>query len=227
MLGFLLDVVSLPAVVADIGSGTGILTRQLLDKGYELYAVEPNGPMRSVAERTLSGRPRFHSVRGTAETTTLPDGAVDLITCAQAFHWFDRVKSKLEFRRILKGNGRVAIVWNERLENASEVNRKYDDILRRMAPEYSNVSHRKVSLGDIEGFFVPGEVQLHTFPNQQVLDRCGFLGRLLSCSYVPNVGQPGHDEIVDAISDLFDEYEIEGKVTFVYETKLYLGQFIR
>jgi hypothetical protein len=84
-----------------------------------------------------------------------------------------------------------------------------------------------VSLGDIEGFFVPGEVQLRTFPNQQVLDRCGFLGRLLSCSYVPNVGQPGHDEIVDAISDLFDEYEIEGKVTFVYETKLYLGQFIR
>ena len=227
MLGFLLDVVSLPAVVADIGSGTGILTRQLLDKGYELYAVEPNGPMRSVAERTLSGRPRFHSVRGTAEATTLPDGAVDLITCAQAFHWFDRVKSKLEFRRILKGNGRVAIVWNERLEKSSEINRKYDDILSRMAPEYSNVSHRKVSLGDIEGFFAPGEVQLRTFPNQQVLDRCGFLGRLLSCSYVPNAGQPGHDEIVDSISDLFDEYEIEGKVTFVYETRLYLGQFIR
>ena len=84
-----------------------------------------------------------------------------------------------------------------------------------------------MSPGDIEGFFVPGEVQLRTFPNQQVLDRCGFLGRLLSCSYVPNVGQPGHDEIVDAVSDLFDEYEIEGKVTFVYETRLYLGQFAR
>ena len=97
MLGFLLDVVSQPAVVADIASGTGILTRQLLDKGYELYAVEPNGPMRSVAERTLSGRPRFHSVRGTAETTTLPDGAVDLITCAQAFHWFDRVSRNWSF----------------------------------------------------------------------------------------------------------------------------------
>lgn len=81
MLGFLLDVVSLPAVVADIGSGTGILTRQLLDQGYELYAVEPNGPMRSVAERTLSGRPRFHSVRGTAEATTLP---TELLTSSPA-----------------------------------------------------------------------------------------------------------------------------------------------
>jgi|SRR5208282_3952112 len=166
MLDFLGDVVFPPAVVADIGSGSGILTRRLPDNGYELYAVEPNVPMRSVAERTLSGRPRLHSVRGTAETTTLPDGAVDLITCAQAFHWLDRVKSKLE-------------------------------------------------------------VQLSTFPNQQVLDRCGFLGRLLSCSYVPNVGQPGHDEIVDSVRDLFDEYEIDGNVTFAYETRLYLGRFIR
>ena len=225
MLGFLLDVVSLPAVVADIGSGTGILTRQLLDSGYELYAVEPNGPMRSEAERTLGGRPRFRSVRGTAEATTLPDGAVDLITCAHAFPWFDRVKSKLEFRRILKGNGRVAIVWNERLENASEVNRKYDDILRRMAPEYSKVNHRKVSLADLEAFFAPGKIELCTFPNEQVLDRLGFLGRLLSCSYVPNVGEPGHHEIVDAFGEIFDEYEVEGKVTLAYETRLFLGQF--
>src|SRR6478672_1548569 len=89
MLGFLRDIVSPPAVVADIGSGTGILTRQMLDNGYEIYAVEPNGPMRSEAERTLGGRPGFHSVLGTAEATTLPDGTVDLITCAQAFHWFN------------------------------------------------------------------------------------------------------------------------------------------
>jgi SAM-dependent methyltransferase len=225
MLRFLRGVVSPPAVVADIGSGTGILTRQLLENGYELYAIEPNGPMRSEAERALGGCPRFRSVHGTAEATTLPDGAVDLITCAQAFHWFDRVKARLEFCRILKGAGRVAIVWNERLENASEVNRKYDDILRRMAPEYSTVSHRKVSLEDIEAFFVTGEVQLCTFPNEQVLDRHGFLGRLLSSSFVPNVGQSGHHEIVGAASDIFDEYEVDGTVSLVYETRLYLGQF--
>jgi SAM-dependent methyltransferase len=225
MLRFLRDVVSPPAVVADIGSGTGILTRQLLENGYELYAVEPNDPMRSEAESALSGCPRFRSVRGTAEATTLPDAAVDLITCAQAFHWFDRVKAKLEFCRILKGAGSVAIVWNERPKNASEVNRKYDDILRRLAPDYSNVSHRKVSVEDIGAFFVPGEVQVCTFPNEQVLDRCGFLGRLLSSSFVPNVGQPGHHEIVDAANDIFDEHEVDGTVTFIYETRLYLGRF--
>jgi SAM-dependent methyltransferase len=227
MLGFLRDIVSPPAVVADIGSGTEILTRQMLDNGYEIYAVEPNGPMRSEAERTLGGRPGFHSVLGTAEATTLPDGTVDLITCAQAFHWFNRAKAEFEFCRILKASGRVAIVWNERLENASEINRKYENILRRMAPEYSNVSHRKVSPGDIEAFFAPGEVHLYSFSNEQILDECGFLGRLLSCSYVPNVGQPGHREIANAVSDLFEEYEIEGTVTLAYETKLYLGRFAR
>jgi SAM-dependent methyltransferase len=225
MLKLLREVVSPPAIVADVGSGTGILTRQLLDNGYEVYAVEPNGPMRSEAERTLGGRSCFRSVSGTAEATTLPNGAFELITCAQAFHWFDRVKTKLEFCRILKRNGRVAIVWNERFENASEINRKYDDILTRMAPEYSKVDHRKVSLADIEAFFAPGEVQLCTFPNEQVLDRVGFLGRILSCSYVPNVGEPGHSEIVDAFGEIFDEYEVGGKVTLTYETRLYLGQF--
>jgi SAM-dependent methyltransferase len=225
MLEFLRDVVLPPAVVADIGSGTGILTRQLLDNGYELYAVEPNGPMRSEAERTLGGSPGFRSIRGTAEATTLSDGAVDLITCAQAFHWFDRAKARLEFCRILKGNGRVAIVWNERLENVSEVTRKFENVLRRMAPEYSSVSRREVSLGDIEAFFAPGVVQLCTFPNEQVLDRRGFLGRLLSCSYVPNLGQPGHHEIVNAVSDIFEEHESEGRVSLAYETRLYLGQF--
>jgi SAM-dependent methyltransferase len=176
MLGFLLDLVSPPAVVTDIGSGTGILTRQMLDHGYEVYAVEPNGPMRSEAERTLGGHPRFHSVPGTAEATTLPDATVDLITCAQAFHWFNRAKAKSEFCRILKASGRVAIVWNERLENASEMNRKFESILRRMAPEYSNVSHRKVGPADIKVFFAPGEVHLYSFPNEQILDERGFLG---------------------------------------------------
>ena len=225
MLRLLRNIVAPPAMVADIGSGTGILTRQLLDSGYELFAVEPNDRMRAEAERTLSDHPYFRSVRGTAEATTLHDRSVDLIACAQAFHWFDRIRAKLEFCRILKGTGSVAIVWNEWLDEASELNRKYDEVLRRWAPEYPNVSHRRVGLEDIRTFFAPGEFHLYTFPNEQSLDREGFLGRLLSSSYVPNVGQPGHREILDAAGEVFDEYEVEGKVTLTYETRLYLGRF--
>jgi hypothetical protein len=82
-----------------------------------------------------------------------------------------------------------------------------------------------VGLEEMRTFFAPGEFELHTFPNDQSLDREAFLGRLLSSSYVPNTGQPGHREIVDAASHLFGECEAEGKVMFAYETRLYLGRF--
>ena len=134
MLGFLRVRLSPPAAVADVGSGTGILTRQLLNNGYELYAVEPNAPMRKEAEQTLSGYPGFTvSVVRRRRRPSLME-SVDLITCAQAFHWFDRAKARAEFCRILKVTGVVALIWNERQDNASDVNRKYDDLLERMAP---------------------------------------------------------------------------------------------
>jgi SAM-dependent methyltransferase len=227
MLGFFRVRLAPPAAVADVGSGTGILTRQLLNNGYELYAVEPNAPMRKEAEQTLSGYPGFHSIRGTAEATTLADESVDLITCAQAFHWFDRAKARAEFSRILKVTGVVALIWNERQDDASDVNREYDNLLERMAPHYRNVSHRQIGLEEIRTFFAPGAVQCWAFPNHQVLDRDGFLGRLISSSYIPNVGQPGHREIVEAAGQIFDSHQVAGTITFHNQTKLYVGRFER
>jgi ubiquinone/menaquinone biosynthesis C-methylase UbiE len=225
MLRFLQALVPPPATVADIGSGTGILTRQLLNSGYKVYAVEPNEAMRREAERTSSDSPTFLSVRGTAEATTLADRSVDFVACAQAFHWFDRSKTRSEFCRILKENGLSALIWNERMDDASPINRAYENILREMAPDYQNVSHRQVGPEEIRAFFAPGEFQVRTFPNDQVLDREGFFGRLLSSSYVPNVGQPGHREIVEAAERIFDRYNVGGKITFDCETKIYVGRF--
>ena len=74
---------------ADVGSGTGKLTAQLLRAGFRVYGVEPNGDMRRAAEALLAGDPRFTSVGGTDRDTGLADGSVDLVTAAQAFHWFD------------------------------------------------------------------------------------------------------------------------------------------
>ena len=224
MLQFLRSRLTPPSAVADIGSGTGILTRLLLDKGYELYAVEPNEPMRCEAERILGRYPAFHSVRGTAEATTLRDRSMDLITCAQAFHWFDREKARAEFCRILKSNGMISLIWNERLDEASEINREYDEMLKRMAPEYKTVIHRQIGFEEIRRFFTPGEVRACTFPNDQILDREQFLGRLISSSFVPNVDQPGHEEIVEAAGRIFDAHQTRGEIMFKYETKLYLGR---
>jgi SAM-dependent methyltransferase len=224
-LEFIREIVPRSAAIADIGSGTGILTKQLLDAGYEVYAVEPNGPMRAEAERSMDADPLFHSVEGSAESTSLPERSIDFIASAQAFHWFDRAKAKVEFRRILRSRQMVALIWNERQANASTFSWKYEELLRRGVPEYSEVSHRNVNIEDIRAFFEPGEVTVKKFSNVQKLDREAFIGRLLSSSYVPLEGEPGHREVMTAAERLFDENTAEGAVSFVYETVLYLGAF--
>ena len=102
------------AVIADIGSGTGILTKLFLDNGNRVYGVEPNDEMREAAESYLADYAKFVSVNGRSEATTLPDHSVEFITAGQAFHWFQWQETKAEFKRILKPNGIVALVWNER-----------------------------------------------------------------------------------------------------------------
>jgi ubiquinone/menaquinone biosynthesis C-methylase UbiE len=227
MLEFIRTVAPLSAIVADIGSGTGILTKQLLSAGFEVYAIEPNDPMRSEAERSLSVEPLFHSVKGSAESTSLPDRSMDFITSAQAFHWFDRGKAKPEFQRILRPGRWTALIWNERQVDTSTFSWKYEELLRNKAPEYRQVDHRNVSAGDISAFFEPGQVIVKKFPNAQQLGREAFIGRVLSSSYVPLAGEPGHRDIVAAAERLFDERAVEGTVSFEYETMLYLGRFGR
>ena len=218
-------IVTPPAVVADVGSGTGIFTQQLLNAGFEVYAVEPNDAMRGEAERSLKAEPQFHSVKGTAESTSLPDHFADLISYAQAFHWFDHAKAKSEFRRILRPGKWAALIWNERQADTSTFGRKYEELLKRDAPEYSEVNHRNVCSENIRAFFESGEVTVKRFPNAQQLDRAAFIGRLLSSSFVPLAGEPGHRDIVAAAERLFDENSMEGAVSLEYETVLYLGRF--
>src|SRR3954471_5425717 len=77
------------SVIADIASGTGIFTRMLLENGNRVLGVEPNGEMRLAAEEFLRSYSNFTSVAGSAESTSLADHSVDLVTAAQAAHWFD------------------------------------------------------------------------------------------------------------------------------------------
>ncbi len=99
-------------IIADIGSGTGILTRMFLDNNNQVYGVEPNKDMREAAEKLLQGFTNFTSLEGSAESTGIEENCVDLITAGQAFHWFDVEQAKREFKRILKPNGNIALIWN-------------------------------------------------------------------------------------------------------------------
>lgn len=201
-------------VVADLGSGTGIFSRLLLDAAAgarEVLGVEPNEEMRAAAEAMLAESDRFRSVAGSAEATTLPDASVDLVTAAQAFHWFDVDAVRIELRRILRPltdeRSNVALVWNDRELDADAFHRDYEELLVRRCPKYRELQGKADAHEKFDALFGgAGGWQRSTVPNEQRLDREGLVGRLLSSSYAPRAGEPGHDETFAELRALYDRH---------------------
>ena len=210
------------AVVADIGSGTGIFTQLLLDQGLKVFAVEPNDNMRNAAEAILADYPNFTSVDAPAEATGLGDKSVDLITAAQAFHWFNNAPTKTEFRRTLKPDGRLALIWNKR-KISHAFQQAYDAVLRTYVPEYGVVNHMNLSEADIAEFFVDGQMEVLHFDNSQQLSFSALLGRLKSSSYCPAEDSPQYPSLVAELAALFEQFAIDDVIDFQYDTELYLG----
>ena len=209
--------------VADVGSGTGLLTRVFLDNGNEVYAVEPNAKMRAAAETALSGSPFFRSVDGSAEATTLPAESVDLVAAGQAFHWFDREAARAEFARILRPPRTVALIWNDRRTAGSAFSEGYEALLRRHGTDYGAVDHKNLGPDAFESFFRPGPWRRFTLPNRQRFDEEGLRARLLSSSYTPPPEDPRHAPMLDDLARLFRETSEDGAVTMEYDTTVYLG----
>lgn len=212
------------AVVADVGSGTGILTRLLLERGAHVFAVEPNAAMRAAAEAALSSEAGFKSVAATAEATTLPDHSVDLITAGQAFHWFDPAPTRREFARILRPDGWVALVWNDRRTSGAPFLEAYEHLLQTYGTDYARVNHRRITPDDLQRFFGAAPLQRASFPSRQQLDLAGLKARLVSSSYTPAPGQPGHDEMLETLAALFQAHQSAGLVQFDYDTLVFFGQ---
>jgi SAM-dependent methyltransferase len=212
------------SVVADIGSGTGIFSGLLLAKGYKVYAVEPNQAMQEAAIRQYGGDDNFTPVAGTAEATTLPSNSIDAIVCAQAFHWFDAGKTKTEFKRILKAEGHVALIWNNRDAGTDEFAAAYENLLKHHSADYNQVNHRNIGDIDFKAFFKDGVYEAMKYPNVQVFDEEGFLGRAFSSSYVPADDSEDGKKFKCMLKALFAKYNTEGNVRFYYQTEVYLGK---
>jgi SAM-dependent methyltransferase len=209
--------------VADVGSGTGILSQLLLESGARVFGVEPNAAMRAAAERALSGNGAFVSVDGSAEATTLADGSVDLVTAAQAFHWFDPPAARVEFARILGPSGKVSLVWNQRKD--SDLNRDYEAMLERFAPEYASVRERdRAAEPKVRAFFAPASPSVARFDNEQRFDAAGLRGRLMSSSYAPRAGHPLHEPMMKRLAEIFEKHARDRIVTFAYETVVWYGR---
>ncbi|MGH9381192.1 MAG: class I SAM-dependent methyltransferase [Thermoanaerobaculia bacterium] len=210
------------SAVADIGSGTGISAALLLRSGCRVYGVEPNPEMRHAAEEQLACEPRFTSVAGSAEATTLPDASIDLVAAGQAFHWFDRGRARGEFVRILRPHRQVALFWNARRSESTPFLRAYESLLLRFGTDYRQVDHTRLGREVFDRFF-DGPYAGRRFPNEQVLDFAGLRGRLLSSSYAPAPGHPDHEPMLDELRRIFDRCQDDGHVRLEYETELYLG----
>jgi SAM-dependent methyltransferase len=210
------------AVVADLGSGTGILTRLLLQSGAEVIGVEPNDGMRAAAEHQLGGNPRFRSVKGTAEASTLAAGSVDLLVAGQAFHWFDVPGARREALRVLRPGGYGALLWNEHRSEGSAFLADYEALLRRHAPEFDRVVGSRADETRMRVFF-GGPMELATFPNQQRFTYEGLRGRLMSSSYAPEAGDPQHEPLLAGLQQVFARHAHEGTVVFPYVTLVYFA----
>src|SRR5262249_16934021 len=145
ILPFLKEKINLDSrwTVADIGSGTGISSELFLQNGNRVYAVEPNLKMRTAAESLFKGNHQFVSINATAESTSLPDESIDVIVAGQAFHWFDKTASKIEFQRIARPGAFLVLMWNKR-KSDSPFQQQYEKMLLEFVPTYEEVCQHPI-----------------------------------------------------------------------------------
>lgn len=211
------------SVIADIGSGTGKLAKQLLVRGSFVYCIEPNDDMRKIAIEELGKYKSFHAIDGTATETKLDEKSVDYITTAQAFHWFDISSFKEECKRVLRKNGSVFLIWNIR-DMSSEINQVTFEIYSKYCPNFKGFGGG-IQKDDIriKQFFEDNYEYLE-FDHPLFYDKNKFVSRCLSGSYSLKNGDENYNEYLDALSSMFEKYSKDNVLTMANKTVVYIGR---
>jgi SAM-dependent methyltransferase len=205
-------------VAADIGAGTGISSRLLAERGVRVLAIEPNAAMRQAAEP----HPLLEFRDTTAEATELPDASVDLVVCFQSFHWFNPEPTLLEFHRILKLSGRLALVWNER-DRHDEFTASYTRLVQ-IASNHHPAEQRRSSVSSLLTSSLFSNVQHHRFDYRQNVDLSGLIGRAMSTSYIPREG-PMQEQLISDLQQLYKSNCNEHcLVSLIYTTSVYSAE---
>lgn len=218
---------STDAVVADVGSGTGISAELFLKNNFKVIGIEPNEAMRNAAEIYLQEyvqKDKFISINGNDCSTTLKDNSVDFIVAAQAFHWFNKLAFKKECKRILKPNAQVALIWNDRRTGGNDFLKLYEEFLKMFAIDYKQVNHKNTQSKEIfDAFFGENNYAEYNLRNHQDVDLLGLRGRVLSSSYMPNADHPDYEQMMYVLRKIYQRYQENNKVRLEYDTKIYVG----
>ena len=211
--------------VADIGMGTGIFTRLLLERDISVCGVEPNADMLRVAKENLKEFRNIFYFKNKAEKTGISEQTMDFVTAAQAFHWFDRQAFKLECQRILKPGGKVVIIWNNRDDSNEFVIKDYDIRKKYAVGDKKGLSTLGSPPLDLSDFFADGLYDYKTFRNDLILNREDYTGMNLTRSYSPKEEQEPEEYhgFVKEMNELFDEYNIDGILNYPHFTESYVG----
>lgn len=209
--------------IADVGAGTGLLTQGLLEFGCAVTAIEPNGDMRAESDRRLAARPHYQSLAGSAESLPHPDGSLDLITAAQAFHWFEVDRARAEFLRALKPGGQVALIWNDRVLD-DPLHAALDDIFARFGGAQRGALLAHENRTDVPRFFRDGTLREFSWPHVQRLDESGCASFVFSRSYMPRRDTDAGRETERLARAVHARFAHDGLVDVPYRTVLILGR---
>ncbi len=208
-------------VLADIGCGTGISTRLFAEQQLHVIGVDPNQDMLTEARNTPHEDSSLISyLIGTAESTSVEDSFCDAVLCAQAFHWFHKEKALAEFHRILKPQGKVVLMWNERRED-DRFTAEYGDIMRAFADATLVEVQRGEAGNALFQTEVFSEAAVKTFTNEQVLDSAGLIARAFSTSYAPGQRTVNGARLTEALNELFGRMNEDGVVIMRYTCSVY------
>lgn len=202
--------------VADVGAGTGLFTRQLLATGADVVGIEPNAAMRAQSGLPLRA--------GTAEATGLPDASCDLVTAAQAYHWFEPVAARAEWCRILRPEGWAVLLWNWRDTGGTPFAEALEALLERRGADYKKVAIEHWDVARIRSFFAAAPIEEAEFANEQSFDREGLRGRVLSASYMPRRDDASAPAALTELDGIFDAHQRGGRVRMTYRALVFAGR---
>lgn len=199
------------SVIADIGAGTGILTKPFLDFGCSAFAVEPNEDMFWELNKNLSDYQNIDFLKTSAEKTNIPTFSCDAVIVGTAFHWFDKDKFRTECKRILKNNKYVAIL---RIANNSEADKKLDKIKHSSEQD----------LNEAKAFFGDGFLEHICFEYSQSFDEERYVNNLLSSATAPLPNDARFDEYINKCKSVFNNHFESGIAELPFAVNCYIGK---